>query len=302
MSLLEQGPVLVALDGSELAERALPFAAKLAEKLGTHLVLVTIWEGNDSDLVATFPTMSVEIARAAEDHFQKYLTEASSRAGRPDTRVIVRPGNASEEIRAVAAETGARCIAIATHGRSGIGRWVYGSTASSLLRSSDMPVLTIGPKVLQQPAGEISFKRVMVPLDGSKTSEQVLPQAGRLAKKLGATAVLVRSIQWAAQAYPYTLPDTYVPQLDKELEEGAKEYLRGCKGSLGADAAVEAFVVRGPTADSLLDFAEQQHADLVVMATHARSGIARAALGSVADRMLQGPAPVLLMRTSEAST
>ena len=301
MSLLEQGPILVALDGSELAERALPFAAKLAEKLGTHLVLATIWEGNDSDLVATFPSMSVEIARAAEDHFQKYLAEASSRAGRGDTQIIVRPGKAPEEILAIATETGARCIAIATHGRSGIGRWVYGSTASSLLRSSEVPVLAIGPKVLQQPAGEISYKKIMVPLDGSKTSEQVLGQAGSLAKALGATTALVRSIQWAAQAYPYTLPDTYVPQLDKELEEGAKDYLRARKESIGGDTAVEAFVVRGPTADSLLDFAEQQHVDLVVMATHARSGLARAALGSVADRMLQGPAPVLLVRTSEES-
>jgi nucleotide-binding universal stress UspA family protein len=189
---------------------------------------------------------------------------------------------------------------LATHGRSGIGRWVYGSTASSVLRSSDVPVLAVGPKVLEQSKQSVKFDRMMVPLDGSAASEQVLSIAAGLGKKLGATVDLVRAIQWAAQAYPYTLPDTYVPKLDSELEAGAKEYLRARRESIADGATVEAFVLRGSTADSLLDFVEQKGVDLVVMSTHARAGIARATLGSVADRMLQGTAPVLLIRVRDS--
>jgi nucleotide-binding universal stress UspA family protein len=106
-------------------------------------------------------------------------------------------------------------------------------------------------------------------------------------------------VRWAVQAYPYTLPDAYVPQIDEELEKGAKEYLRRHEKSLADAGKVDAFVVRGAVADGLLDFVDQQSIDLVVMTTHARTGITRAALGSVADRMLQGAAPVLLIRPDE---
>jgi nucleotide-binding universal stress UspA family protein len=196
----DRGPIIVPLDGSELAEGALPFAAALADKLGTHLVLVTVWEGNDSDLAATFPSMSVEIASAAEKHFSKYLTDVKANLGRDDTETIVRPGNAAIEILQATSDTGARCVALATHGRSGIGRWVYGSTASSLLKSSNVPVLAIGPAVLKARKAEVTFKEIMVPLDGSEAADQVLPAAARLANELGATVKLVRAIQWAAQA------------------------------------------------------------------------------------------------------
>lgn len=295
--MFEHGPILVPLDGSELAEGALPYATALAEKLGAPLVLLTIWEGGDADLADTFPTMSLEIAQTAQAHFEKYLADIKQRIGFGDAQTVVRPGKAGDEIVVVAQETGARCIALATHGRSGIGRWVYGSTASSVLRSSHLPVLAIGPKVLEGKQTSVEFRKLMVPLDGSQLSEQALPVAADLGRKLSASLLLVRAIQWASQAYPYTLPDMYVPQLDNELEKGAKEYLRARKEEIGGDA--EAFVVRGPAADGLLDFVEQKGIDLVVMTTHARAGLKRLALGSVADRTLQGKAPVLLIRADD---
>ena len=136
---------------------------------------------------------------------------------------------------------------------------------------------------------------VLVPLDGSPLSEAALPAATALASKLGARLSLVRVVRWAVQAYPYTLPEAYVPQVDDELEAGAKAYVQQKEAAVkGAD--VSAFVVRGAIADGLLDFIEKEAVDLVVMTTHARGGLARAALGSIADRVLQGPAPVLLIR------
>jgi nucleotide-binding universal stress UspA family protein len=295
--MFDKGPILVALDGSELAEGALPYASALADKVQAPLVLVTIWERTDADLAETFPTMSLEMANTAQAHFEKYLDEVKQKIGKADTKIVVRPGNAGDEIIEVAKETGARCIAIATHGRSGIGRWMYGSTASSVLRSSGLPVLVAGPHALEAKRASVEYKRLMVPLDGSPVSEQALPIANDLAGKLGASLLLVRAIQWAAQAYPYTLPDTYVPQIDNELEAAAKEYLKARKQEAGVDA--EAFVVRGPVADGLLDFVEQRNIDLVVMTTHARKGLKRLALGSVADRTLQGKAPVLLIRATD---
>jgi nucleotide-binding universal stress UspA family protein len=298
--MLDQGPILVPLDGSELAEGAIPYAAALAEKLHTHLVLITVWEGAETDLAATFPSLALDVSKAAQDHFTGYLE--GIRGKLPDAgnvRVIVAPGDATEVIPAQAREIGARLIAIATHGRSGIGRWLYGSTAGRLLRDAPVPILVVGPHLLEQQRPRASYNKIMVPLDGSPLSEAAIAPTAMLAKALGASLNLVRVVRWAVQAYPYTLPDAYVPQLDDELEKGAKAYLQRMRQSIGDGLACEAFVVRGAVADGLHDVIDKQAIDLTVMTTHARSGIARATLGSVADRMLQSNAPVILIRPED---
>ena len=300
----EQGPIIVPLDGSELAEAALPYAAALAEALHTHLVLVTVWEGTESELGTTFPAMAMDIEKSATNYFTTYLDGVRARYGRADqTRDIVRMGETSEEILKAIDETGARLVVIATHGRSGVGRWVYGSTAGRLMRSSHVPVIAVGPNVPAR-SDKIAVKHLMVPLDGSPLSEAALPVATAIAAPLGAKLSLVRGVRWAVQAYPYSLPDAYIPQIDDELEAGAKAYLRRIESEVrGANKQldVDAFVVRGAVADGLMDVVEKQSVDLVVMTTHARAGIVRAALGSTADRMLQGKAPVLLVPPDEAA-
>ena len=296
----EQGPIIVPLDGSELAETALPYAAALAAALRTHLVLVTAWEGSESELGATFPAMAMEIEKGAQDHFAQYLDGVRARYGRADqTRTVVRSGDAVETILAVADETGARMLAIATHGRSGLGRWLYGSTAGRLLRGSHLPLVAVGPHAPPRSTDGAAIKHVMVPLDGAPSSEAALPLAQTVAAALGAKVSLVRAVRWAAQNYPYSLPDAYVPQIDDELEGGAKAYLRRMEDGFKDKGDVDAFVVRGAVADGLLEVVDEQSVDLVVMTTHARAGLARAALGSTADRMLQGKAPVLLVRPED---
>lgn len=296
--MLEQGPIIVPLDGSELAETALPYAAALAEALRTHLILITVWEGSDTELASTLPAIAMEIEKGALDHFGQYLDGLRTQHGRADqTRVMVRTGDAAEEILRAATETGARMLVIATHGRSGLGRWVYGSTAGRLLRAAHVPVLAVGPQARPRSTNAAEIKHLMVPLDGSPLSEAALPVAEILAKALGAKVSLVRIVRWAVDSYPYTLPAAYVPELDEEVERGAQAYLRRMQEQLQGN--VDAFVVRGAVADGLLDFVEKQAIDLVVMTTHAREGFARAALGSTADRMLQGKAPVLLVRPEE---
>lgn len=297
--MLDTGPILVPLDGSETAEGALPFAVALADALGTGLVLLTVSDGAEPELIATFPEVARDVSVAANTHFEQYLAGVKDRVQAKDVSTVVRSGDAADEIERVAKEVGARAIVIATHGRSGIGRWVYGSTAGQVLRSSGVPVLAVGPNVLGKKAATASVSNIMVPIDGSPLSERALPVSIDLATKANARLSLVRALRWAVQAYPYTLPDAYVPQIDDELEKGAKEYLQLRKAEIPKDVKAEAFVVRGAIADGLIDFADQQHVDLVVMTTHARKGLKRAALGSVADRMLQGPAPVLLLREND---
>lgn len=290
----DQGPIVVPLDGSELAEGALPYATALARTLNARLALVCVWEGNDSEMAAALPAVALEIESKAREHFAAYLRTVESRNLGVPAEQHVREGDAAGEITRAAEELQARAIVLGTHGRSGIGRWLYGSTASRVLRDVSMPVMAVGPHALERGASDIAYTHIMVTLDGTPLSEAALPVARSIAAATSARISIVRAVPWAVQTYPYTLPDAYVPQIDDELEKSAKAYLQRKEADLGG-GNVRAFVVRGSVADGLLDFAEKEHADLVVMSTHARSGIVRAALGSTADRMLQGRAPVMLV-------
>jgi nucleotide-binding universal stress UspA family protein len=295
----DTGPILVPLDGSELAEGAIPYAVALARALKERIVLMTAWEGTESELGANFPSLALEIEQKATAHFSAYLEGIKNRISGVEVETMIRSGEAGDEILKAAAEVRARLLVIATHGRSGIGRWLYGSTASHLLRHADIPIVAIGPQALQRRKDEVTVKHIMVPLDGSDLSEKALPVGISLAKAFGARMSLVRVVRWAVQAYPYTLPDAYLPQVDQELEAGAKKYLQRIESEI-KDVEVGAFVVRGAVAEGLIEFIEKQSVDFVVMTTHARSGLARIALGSVADRMLQAPAPVMLVRPEVA--
>jgi nucleotide-binding universal stress UspA family protein len=263
--MLDAGPILVPLDGSELAEGVLPYAQRLASALRTHLALVSVWEGADATLGPAFMAAAPEIERAARERWQAYLEDVRRRAGASNAKLIVREGDPAHEIAAVAEEEGAR-----------------------------LPVLAAGPDALK-PTGDTPMRHIMAPLDGSRLAEQALPAAALLAAALEARVSIVRAVPWAIESYPYTTPQSYVPQLDEELEKGATTYVTRMAGGLQAPGGVEAHVVRGHAAQALLDFATGHGVDLVVMTTHARAGLARAALGSTADRMLQGAAPVLLI-------
>jgi nucleotide-binding universal stress UspA family protein len=285
------GPVALALDGSSESERALSYAAALARLVSAPLALFSVVEPEPGDLETVFPSVAAELRETARARIAEYLADAAARAGDGiAVETHVRSGDAADEILAFAEESGARAIALSSHGRSGIGRWFYGSTAGRLLREASAPLLVVGPNVNTEPR----YDRVLVPLDGSPLAERAIPVARQLlGSSEAARIVLGRAIKWAAQAYPYTFPDAYLPQIDEAIEKDANQYLVTIAERLGSNVA--AFVLRGPAAEALLDFVERERIDLVVMTTRGRTGITRAALGSVADRMLQGRAPVLLI-------
>jgi nucleotide-binding universal stress UspA family protein len=292
----DQGPILVPLDGSELAEGALAYASVLAHALRTHLVLVTVWEGTSGEFGKRFPERVVELDESANEQYTTYLHGVRDRLQQPETRVLVRGGDASTEILRAADETGARMIVLTTHGRGGIRRWAYGSNLSKIVAGSQVPVLSVGPHALERTGDVPAFARVLVPVDGSRFSEAALPVATHIAAALQARLSVVRIIPWAVQLYPYTAAGTYVPELDSALEAEGADYVSAQVKALGA--GVDGYTERGDPADRLMEFIEHEHVDLVVMSTHGRSGLARLALGSTADRLLQSRAPVLLIRPS----
>lgn len=294
--MLEAGRILVPLDGSPLSERSLPYAISLARALHGRLVLMIA--AYLSEIPEDGP-WSDEMVAHPHETCTAYLQSVKQRTSHADTELLVKVGYPHEAILEAAREVDASLIVASTHGRSGLSRWVYGSTARDLLHDVHIPLLAIGRNVPDRDGSGFSPAHVLVPLDGSALGEASLPYALELTRAFGAKVSLVRVAPCSVEAYPLMVPQMYWPDLDKELLVGATDYLQGIRGTL--EASVAARALQGPRAETLLGFVEQEGVDLVVMTTRARAGVQRAFLGSTADRMLDGLAPVLLIRPDESS-
>ena len=125
------------------------------------------------------------------------------------------------------------------------------------------------------------YKRIMVPLDGSDLSQTALPHALELCRGLGATLLLL-----------------YVRDTRHGSAEASRRFLDFTRRQHASDGvAIETLVREGPVAEAIVRAAEQEQIDVIVMATHGRSGLQRAVYGSVAEQVLRSSTkPVLLVR------
>jgi nucleotide-binding universal stress UspA family protein len=275
--------ILVALDGSKVAEQALPYASALASVTGAELLLVTAMvppdRWTDDGVVARWE--QEQEAPAAQ-----YLGVACDRLREKGTAVRTKVvwGRAPVVIAAVAEEEAADIIALTTHGRSGITRWVMGSVTDKVLHTSQKPLLLIRAK--EEPPKAVGFKRILVPLDGSAVAEAALPFVERLARQLRAK-LLLEQVVLPATAYAGVFIPSTVSVLE-EIKAGAREYLeRIAKGARRAGVTAGISIDVGYVAEALLEAAKARKADLIALSTHGRSGPERWIMGSVADAVVR---------------
>ncbi|HXH23554.1 MAG TPA: universal stress protein [Dehalococcoidia bacterium] len=283
--------VIAALDGSALSEASLRYIPLLRALGNLDVMLVGI--------VETY--RESEGLRGAEAHIQRelnlleaYLDKTVADLGAKlgaTVRKKIRTGVPADEIVEIAREEEADLLVLTTHGRSGIGRWAIGSVADKVLHTSDRNILVIGP----QAAGRDTvppFRQIMVPLDGSGLAEGALPVALTWAAAFAARLHLVRVVP-----LPIVSGETIAlgPDLFDAMREAAEGYLSELKERIGVPDAVTAVPV-GPIAEQLGVYEQENAIDLAIMTSHGRGGLLRSVLGSVTDRMLHGPAPVLVVR------
>jgi nucleotide-binding universal stress UspA family protein len=290
--------ILVPLDGSELSERAIPYAGLLAKAFGGRILLATVWEGADDQLANMLPDVAADLQKEGEVYYGKYLAETARKYAvdgvQIDTDIL--PGNPADAILKAIEDRKVDVMALATHGRSGLGRWWYGSVAGEVAQRATIPRLIVGPKVLSQPTKAIKVDGVLVPLDGSKLSEAALEHGARIARGFGAALHIVQVISPASQTFLFDVPSATSVDIATQIEEGVEKYLKDVGQRYAGDTKVMTCILRGPPADCLVDYVEEHGIDLVIMASHGRGGLARVALGSVADRVLQSDAPVYLIK------
>ena len=287
--------ILVPLDGSALAERALPDAVALAARSGARLLLLRVAIAN---LVTRNDPQTGDpyLADLAAD----YLKDVTARVG---GRVTAEPveawGEPGPVIGRVARERGVDLIVMATHGRSGLGRWLYGSVADYVLRHAPAPVLLVSPLCAAAPAvagGEP--ERILVPLDGSLLAETALDPAAALARTIGARLLLLQVVEPASPAgIPYGAGYVYAECDPSTAMREAQGYLEGLACDLRQRGyPTDVAVAEGPPAATIARAARERGVSRIAMATHGRSGVGRLVLGGVATAVLHlAPVPLLLV-------
>jgi nucleotide-binding universal stress UspA family protein len=287
--------ILVPLDGSLLAERALPYAERLAPAGSRRLVLVRAVELFLPDGEACIESEHPMLAEA-----QKYLEDLAKGLMNPGLQVgcVVRYGPPSEQILATIQSYHPDFVVMATHARSGFGRWLHGSVADAILCHSPSPVVLV-PSHLTEPAPSIRGARLLVPLDGSPLSEAALPWVASVATETGAEVVLARVVPVQDSFYPELIQ--VAPPADVARLNEARAYLSAVAAQLMTAALpirTRAEVGADP-GTTIARLADEECADMIVMGTHGRSGVVRFVLGSVANGTLRhARVPLLLIRPS----
>jgi nucleotide-binding universal stress UspA family protein len=298
--------MLVPLDGSELAEIVLPYAKELAGRLDLELVLLHICEQHGAEsqfMCQSYIDHTAEIVKVQSRDVQAKtgLPEGGKTVEVSATTVT---GHPAEEIISYAATNNIDLILLASHGRSGVRRWVLGSVADKVLRASPVPIWLVRAAIPEKIVYDAWPKRsYLVLLDGSKMAESVLPHVEALAKQRGAglvNIVLLRVVEepFITADYPEPNWKEHVQNIREHFKNEAESYLAGVRQRLSAlGLKVTEKVLMGKPADEIIDYAQKNHPNLIIMATHGNSLASRWEYGNVADKVLYGvSSPVFIVR------
>jgi nucleotide-binding universal stress UspA family protein len=297
--------ILVPLDGSALAQLALPFAEKIAARLGSRIMFIYVGESLEDSHNPEHQLYLQRMTKVAKTDIKKYTDELKRKRVKVQSAILV--GDPASEIVDYAQKKDFSLIVMSTHGHSGIKRWALGSVADRVLRGTGKPLVLVRAKqVSPDTITESIFGKIIVTLDGSKESEAVIPHIEELAGGVEAKIVLLHVIEpsyrfYAAGGFKY---QGYSEKKKKSMKAFYDNYLQGIATSLGRRGIDAKHQVKfGEVAEVIIDFADKTGADFIAMTTHGRSGIKRWALGSTADKVLQtGNTSLFLVKTPAVKT
>lgn len=291
--------VLVPLDGSPLAVRALNHVSALAQA-DAEVLLLRVIEPSTSDVVDPLEwRLRRDVAQMYVDQVAEDLRAHTSL--RP--RTLVLEGNPAAKILEVARDASVQLIAMSSHGAGGLNEWNLNSTAFKVAQRAGSSILLVrsyrlSPHDAEDGWAAEAYRRILIPLDGSLRSEHVLPAADRLATRQEATLVLShvvmqqRSIQRLEGREDSDLQE-------RALAEGvtrARGYLADVATGLSSKSDVEVLCDHDVAA-ALHHFADSADIDLVVLSAHGHSGQRCWPHGSLATSLLlHGGTPLLVLQ------
>ncbi|HEX7475898.1 MAG TPA: universal stress protein [Dehalococcoidales bacterium] len=291
--------ILLPLDGSEIAETALPYGEELARILGSELIL--------------FHVHGQEHGRDYEHIHQTYLDRlAETVAGNirndqpkgKDVKVNIKieAGEPTENICRLVEKNDFDLIIMAAVSASGlkIGK-MLGSVTDHVCRTVPIPIMLIRPQRLNlNESKNRLINSILLPLDGSDLSKLALPAGEDLAEKLNVSITLFQMANRIRPIYDASGNGANIDysQFDEIEEQRVRVEMKVLEKELGEKGLkVSSFITSGfDAADDIIETGKKVGADLVIMSTHGRSGLGRWVFGNVAEKVLRhGETPVLLV-------
>lgn len=296
--------ILIPLDGSELSDRVLLNVRRFL--LGLDLAQVVLLrvvepmrpsvaareERPDSRRSPAHISLRKESARR---HLEPICAALREEGVEASAHVLM--GDPADVILRRATSEQPDLVAMATHGRTGISRWIRGSVAERVLRRCPVPLLLYNPEEAEGHTQGIQIRKILVPLDGSAHSASVIPLVENFANRYGSGVQLMRVIQ------PPPLPAAEFPSsvivpltlTDKEARASLEDHAARLQDA-GIEVSISTPLAMSP-ARAILDAVEANDIDLIAMTTHGSTGLDRWLLGSVAELVARhSPCPLLIKR------
>jgi nucleotide-binding universal stress UspA family protein len=312
--------ILVPLDGSSRAERAIPVAARIAQAFGSSVILLHVVASPVSSgkfsVPEEFPKVGTDEELAEATEYLKILAQ-SDELGGIATEVQTLVGAVAPTILSATQSLHADLTVLCSHGYTGLKHWMLGSVAEKVTRHAPKPVIVLrdgGP----EPATAVGEPvRALVPLDGSALSESMLEPAASLIAGLAKTTAQQGALQLMRVIdipsgygkFRSTVDSFEDAEMRAEAKRGYEQYLKDAakrfsEGELAKyNLAVTTVVATdADVAEAIVRKAEQDKVDFIAMATHGRGGIQHWALGSVTGRVLHATnLPLFLIRPHDGS-
>jgi nucleotide-binding universal stress UspA family protein len=273
--------ILAATDYSETAERAVALAGILALRFlaDLHLLHVAVLvEGSNLDEGSLDPLQAI-----SEETRRKLLEKSSGNHDVSVTPLLVRGIDPDEVIVETASNLGCDLIVLGTHGRRGLSHLFLGSVAERVVRTSSAPVLTLRADAMVELDG---VTRILVPYDFSDASADAIRHAAAWADALDGEITMLHVVEPVVYPEFYSvdiLPDNLMMRLTTRSEEALGEAVAEHLDGRVSSTLVEV----GRAADTIVNLADPERFDLVVMATRGLSGLEHVLLGSVAESVLR---------------
>ncbi|MFA5355107.1 MAG: universal stress protein [Thermodesulfovibrionales bacterium] len=278
--------VLVAIDGSESGMNALRQSFRLAAQEKSWITVVCVvppYQG-DLDMVGVGNVMEA-MRKPCEDALKE--AESMAKAEGALIKTVCEEGEAYERIIDLAEAENAELIIMGRRGLSGLERALMGSVTARVIGHSRRDVL-----VVPRTATEVSWKRILLAIDGSKYSAAAIERAIDFAEGYGGELRIISVVDLPTEFYGEA------PNVVDDIIGKAKGYVEAAQKKAGERGVrAETFVREGETHQVIADMAKELQADTIVMGSHGRTGLKRLLMGSTTEKVIgYASCPVLVVR------
>jgi nucleotide-binding universal stress UspA family protein len=292
--------ILVPVDFSEPSKRAVSYGLTLSGQFNANLILAHIVPESIA-LTYAFPTHLPEIENEQYARARREIDSLvpAEHSGKWSLRTIVKIGNIEKELLAIVKDAAIDLVVMGTHGRRYLGRWFIGSVTEHMLRHVPVPVLTVSHVAAEKHAiGLVSLKRILYATDLSDSSSVGLKYAIELARSANGRVTVMHVVDdedrilWG----PALIARLDRPKLLQEWRHKLDEFV---KRESVPDVAIDGVLLEGKPFRKIVEYAEAENIDVIVLNLQSKSFVERALLGSTAERVVRlARTPVLSVALS----